>query len=117
MPIVGHGIDVVDITRFAHTLERTPNLITRLFTDSEATMSIESRAARFAAKEALIKALGDSDGVRWRDIDIPRTGQRPEFVLSGAIAHRIERDGIRLHLSMSHDGGIATASVIAEALA
>lgn len=117
MPIVGHGIDVVDITRFEHTLERTPNLMIRLFTDAEAELPIASRAARFAAKEALIKALGDSDGVRWRDIDIPRTGERPEFVLSGAIAERIERAGIRLHLSMSHDGGIATASVIAEVTA
>ena len=56
MPIVGHGIDVVDITRFEHTLERTPNLMTRLFTDAEAELPIASRAARFAAKEALIKA-------------------------------------------------------------
>ncbi|NQW65167.1 MAG: 4'-phosphopantetheinyl transferase superfamily protein, partial [Actinobacteria bacterium] len=55
--IEGIGIDVVDIKRFADSLERTPNLKERLFTPAEAALPISSLAARFAAKEALAKAL------------------------------------------------------------
>jgi holo-[acyl-carrier protein] synthase len=114
MPIVGHGIDVVDIARFEATLAATPGLRERLFAPAERELSIPSLAARFAAKEALVKALGDSDEMRWVDIEIPRGEGRPVFRLSGDIAHRIEREGLTLHLSLSHDGGIAMASVMAE---
>jgi holo-[acyl-carrier protein] synthase len=114
MAIVGHGIDVVDIARFDTALTRTPELRERLFAPSERDLPIESLAARFAAKEALIKALGGSDDVTWVDVEIPKGDGRPEFQLSGDIAARIERLGLALHLSLSHDGGIAVASVIAE---
>lgn len=114
MPIVGHGIDVVDIARFDATISATPGLRERLFAPAERALPIESLAARFAAKEALMKALGDSDEMSWVDIEIPRGEGRPVFRLSGDIAHRIDRQGITLHLSLSHDGGIAMASVIAE---
>jgi len=114
MVIVGHGVDVVDIERFDATLARTPELRDRLFAPSERDLPIESLAARFAAKEALIKALGGSDEVTWVDVEIPKGEGRPEFRLSGDIAARIERLGLSLHLSLSHDGGIAVASVIAE---
>ncbi len=56
--IVGIGIDVVDVERFGLTLERTPALRDRLFTPAEAALPLASLAARFAAKEALAKALG-----------------------------------------------------------
>ncbi len=114
MAIVGHGIDVVDIERFDATLTRTPELRDRLFAPSERDLPVESLAARFAAKEALVKALGGSDDVSWVDVEIPRGEGRPVFRLSGAIAARIERLGLVLHLSISHDAGMAVASVIAE---
>ena len=114
MAIVGNGIDVVDIARFDASLSRTPELRERLFAPSERDLPIESLAARFAAKEALIKALGGYDDVSWVDVEIPRGDGRPEFRLSGTIAARIERLGLVLHLSLSHDGGVAVASVIAE---
>jgi holo-[acyl-carrier protein] synthase len=114
MAIVGHGIDVVDIARFDASLTRTPELRERLFAPSEREFPVESLAARFAAKEALVKALGGSDDVTWIDVEILRGEGRPEFRLSGAIAARIERLGLVLHLSISHDAGMAVASVIAE---
>ena len=61
--IVGVGIDVVDVARFGTTLERTPALLERLFTPAERAMALNSRAARFAAKEALAKALGAPAGM------------------------------------------------------
>lgn len=114
MAIVGHGIDVVDIERFNDALKRTPGLAERLFSPLERDYPTDSLAARFAAKEALIKALGGSDGVSWIEVEIPRGAGRPTFVFSGGTAELVERLDIQLHLSMSHDGGIATASVIAE---
>ena len=114
MAIVGYGIDVVDIARFDASLAQTPGLRDRLFAPSERDLPVESLAARFAAKEALIKALGGSDDLSWVEVEIPRGDGRPEFRLSGDIASRIERLGLVLHLSLSHDAGMAVASVIAE---
>lgn len=114
MAIVGHGIDVVDIERFRESLTRTPGLAERLFSPLERDYPTDSLAARFAAKEALIKALGGSDGVSWTEVEIPRGAGRPTFVFSGGTAELVEQRNIQFHLSMSHDGGIATASVIAE---
>ena len=65
--IVGLGIDVVDVARFAETLERTPRLLERVFTIRERDRPIASHAARFAAKEALAKALGAPHGLLWHD--------------------------------------------------
>ena len=63
--IMGVGIDVVDIARFMETLERTPGLRARLFTATESAKPPSSLAARFAAKEALAKALGAPAGMLW----------------------------------------------------
>ena len=68
--IVGIGVDLVDIPRFERSLQRTPRLIERLFSAAERELRPHSLAARYAAKEALIKALGGSDGVHWTDIEI-----------------------------------------------
>lgn len=114
MAIVGHGVDIVDVARFADKLEKTPALANRLLTANEQALPMESQAARFAAKEALIKALGGSSDFTFIDVDIPRGDGRPEFVLSGDIADAIAASGITLHLSLSHDGGFAVASVVAE---
>ena len=114
MAIAGHGLDVVDIARFTSSLERTPGLRDRLFAPSERELPIESLAGRFAAKEALIKVLGGSEGIVWTDIEISRGDGRPTFLFSGETAAHLDRLGLTFHLSLSHDAGVATASVIAE---
>lgn len=115
--IVGIGVDLVDIARFERTIERTPRLLARLFSPAEQTRPPRSLAARYAAKEALIKALGGSDGVHWTEIEItPEESGRPWFTLTGTTADAVAARGITtLHLSMSHDAGFATAYVVAEA--
>ncbi len=114
--ILGVGIDVVDVARFAVTLERTPGLRTRLFTAEERTRPLASLAARFAAKEALPQALGAPAGMKWLDAEI-RTDDtgRPSLAMSGTVAARATEIGARhSHVSLSHDAGIASAVVILE---
>lgn len=114
--IIGVGIDVVDIARFEQTLERTPALRERLFTPQERELPIRSLAARFAAKEAAAKALGAPVGMDWQDATVDREHDvRPHLVISGTVAAVAQSLGVvHLHLSMSHDAGIASAVVIAE---
>ena len=114
--IVGIGVDVVDVDRFARTLERTPGLRPRLFADAEAGLPAQSLAGRFAAKEALAKALGAPPGLRWTDAVVTTTEHgRPEWAVTGTVARRCAQTGATdLHLSISHDGGLATAFVVAE---
>jgi holo-[acyl-carrier protein] synthase len=118
MAIVGIGVDVVDIERFTQTLERTPGLRERLFVESELAHRPASLAARFAAKEALAKALSTDGGLVWTDAVVVRDGATaPTFELSGTVAARAAALGItHLHLSLSHDAGIASAFVVAEAI-
>jgi holo-[acyl-carrier protein] synthase len=114
--IVGVGIDVVDVERFGETLARTPALRERLFTETELTRPLASLAARFAAKEALAKALGAPAGLHWIDAEVQtdETG-RPSLVLSGSVARRADELGAtRVHVSLSHDAGIASAVVVLE---
>ena len=116
MPVVGVGIDVVDVARFEESLERTPALRERVFTEAEATRPLASLAARFAAKEALAKALGAPVGLAWHDAEIVSedTG-RPRFELRGTVAARAEALGaLHVHVSLSHDAGIASAVVMLE---
>ena len=119
--IVGIGVDIVDLARFERAVARTPRLVDRLFAESEQIqdgrrLPLRSLAARFAAKEALIKALGDSDGVRWHDIQIISNELRnPSFRLQNRVAEIAAEQGIdTFHLSMSHDAGLAIAYVVAE---
>ncbi|PTL73072.1 holo-ACP synthase [Rathayibacter caricis DSM 15933] len=114
--IVGIGVDVVDLARFGRAIDRTPRLRDRLFAASERDLPIASLAGRFAAKEAFIKALGDSAGARWHDMVVERDEHgNPSFALHGAARAAADARGItRVHLSMSHDAGIATAFVVAE---
>ena len=70
--ILGVGIDVVDVARFIATLERTPRLREKLFTELERDLPDASLAARFAAKEAIAKALGAPGGMRWHDATVLR---------------------------------------------
>jgi holo-[acyl-carrier protein] synthase len=114
--IVGVGIDVCDIGRFATALARTPGLGPRLFTPTELTRGIASLAARFAAKEAIAKALGAGGGMLWTDAEIVVDDRgRPSVTVRGTVAARADSLGVtRWHISLSHDGGIASATVIAE---
>jgi holo-[acyl-carrier protein] synthase len=114
--IVGVGIDVVDVARFAESLERTPGLGERLFTCSERTLHPASLAVRFAAKEALAKALGAPGGLLWQDVEIVTDDAgRPSLAVQGTVAARAAEVGVtRWHVSLSHDAGIASAVVIAE---
>ncbi|MEJ7757696.1 MAG: holo-ACP synthase [Nocardioidaceae bacterium] len=114
--IVGLGIDVVDVERFAASLERSPGLRHRLFTASERKHSAASLAARFAAKEALAKALGAPAGLRWVDAEVhTEDGGRPFLRLHGSVADRAQAVGATaVHLSLSHDAGIASAVVVLE---
>ena len=116
MPVIGVGIDVVDIDRFAQSLERTPGLRDRLFTAEERTRPVASLAARFAAKEAIAKALGAPVGLAWHDAEVvsEETG-RPRFDLRGTVAARADALGAtHVHVSLSHDAGIASAVVVLE---
>ncbi|MCW2769495.1 MAG: holo-ACP synthase [Aeromicrobium sp.] len=116
MSIIGIGVDVVDLGRFRESLDRTPTLRDRLFTPAEAELPLESLAGRFAAKEALAKAMGAPSGLSWQDFEIVHTPRgAPEFALHGAAPERLSALGIAtIHLSISHDTTIATAFVVAE---
>lgn len=114
--IIGTGIDVVDIERFARQLERAPRLRERLFVASERPLPISSLAARFAAKEAAAKALKAPPGMIWQHCWIEKTRWgAPILCTEGTVAREAAAQGIEhWHLTMSHDGGIAMAYVIAE---
>ncbi|MEV6208391.1 holo-ACP synthase [Kitasatospora sp. NPDC051914] len=120
--IIGVGIDVAEIERFGVSLERTPHLADRLFTEAELTLPSGARrgtaslAARFAAKEALAKALGAPPGLRWTDAEVhTEDSGRPVLKVTGTVAERAAALGVRSwHVSLSHDAGVASAVVIAE---
>lgn len=120
--IVAVGLDVVGVDRFVQALSRTPALAERLFTVGERVTgsgdprSAASLAARFAAKEALAKALGAPAGLRWHDCEVVTDAAgRPWLTVTGSVAEAASRLAItRWHLSLSHDGGIASAMVVAE---
>lgn len=114
--IIGVGIDVCDVERFAATIERRPGLVKRLFTSTEATRPVASLAARFAAKEALAKALGAPSGMSWLDAEVLTDDHgKPSFAITGTVAERAGALGVAtIHVSLSHDAGIASAIVICE---
>ncbi|MCX4664318.1 holo-ACP synthase [Streptomyces uncialis] len=120
--IIGVGIDVAEIDRFTASLERTPGLADRLFVSAELLLPSGERrgaaslAARFAAKEALAKALGAPPGLNWTDAEVfVEDNGRPRLRVRGTVAARAQSLGVRSwHLSLSHDAGIASAVVIAE---
>jgi holo-[acyl-carrier protein] synthase len=123
--IIGVGIDVVPVERFAASLDRTPALRDRLFTAAEQhtpsghPRTSESLAARFAAKEAVAKALGAPGDLRWHDAEVT-VGERgrPHLEVRGSVAGRAAQLGVTgWHISLSHDGGIASAVVVAEGVA
>jgi len=122
---LGTGIDAVETRRIAELLERWGDRFpARAFTEAERAYCdrkkrgrAECYAARWAAKEASFKALGGGPGTkRWRDYEVARdSGGRPSVLLHGAAADAAQALGVRrLHLSLTHDGGVAVAFVVAE---
>lgn len=125
MAIVGHGTDLVATDRFRRFLEEGKTaLLERLFTAGERDYALQKRnpaphlAARFAAKEACAKAFGTGirDGLRWADMEVILDARgRPELRLTGRAAGLAAELGVsQIHLSYSHDGGFAVATVIME---
>lgn len=125
--ISGIGVDIVENVRFQRFLdENNQPLLDRLFTSAEQQhcqarkQKASCLAARFAAKEAFLKALGTGlrDGISWLDIEVANdTLGKPSLMLSGK-AEEIFKE-MRLttsHLSLSHDGGHAVAMVVVETL-
>lgn len=115
-PIAGIGVDVVDMDRLADRLEHSPRLRERLFAPEERGLSLASLAARVAAKEAVGKALGNPGELSWHDVIVRKDdADRPYLVLRGASLETSALRGVtHFHLSLSHDGRLATAMVVAE---
>ncbi|WP_462418145.1 holo-ACP synthase [Kytococcus sp. Marseille-QA3725] len=114
--IVSVGTDVVEVERLAGALDRVPGLRDRLFTEVERDLPVASLAARFAAKEAVAKVLGSPPGLGFRQAWI-ESGEhgRPHLRLDGEAARVAGVLGIaRWHVSLTHDGGLAVATVVAE---
>jgi holo-[acyl-carrier protein] synthase len=120
--IIGVGIDVAEIDRFTASMRRTPGMADRLFLERELLLPSGERrgyaslAARFAAKEAVAKALGAPGGLHWTDAEVfvEDSGQ-PRLRVRGTVAARAAELGVRSwHVSLSHDAGVASAVVIAE---
>ena len=115
--IVGVGIDVVDIARFEESLTRTPGLRERLFTAERARRSASaSLAARFAAKEALAKALGAPGGLHWHDAEVVRRSPAARASCSAAPSPRAPTSSACAACTCRsvHDAGIASAVVVVE---
>jgi holo-[acyl-carrier protein] synthase len=121
--IVGIGVDIVELQRFARLAERQPTFINRVLTEAEQVradgtrLNILSLASRFAAKEAVAKALGAPAGMRWHDCEVlGDINGRPSVNLRGTVLAEATRQGVRhFHISISHDGDFAIAYVVAEA--
>jgi len=120
--VIGIGNDLVDIDRFRRALERTPKLRERLFTEAERSYAdaradpTERYAVRFAAKEAVMKALGVGLGeIQLRDIEVQRAESgAPQIVLHGTAAELAESRGVRRWLvTLSHSETVAQAIVVA----
>jgi holo-[acyl-carrier protein] synthase len=128
MPILGHGIDIVETDRIRRmVLEHGQRFLDRCFTASEQQYCSRSEkryyehlAGRFAAKEAILKVLGTgwSGGIAWTDMEIlPSPAGQPKLVLSGEALAIAQRLGIgHWHLSISHIETHATASAIGESV-
>ena len=124
MKVVGHGIDVVDIAKIRRWIDDSRNpLVSRCFVQAEldeigdGVHRVERLAGRFAAKEAVLKAIGTGigAGVAFTDVIIRRTpGAAPQVQLAGGADQAAKALGVTAwQLSISHDGGIAMASVLA----
>ena len=121
--IIGVGTDLVSVPRLRQAVARRFRLLDRLFTEAEVAECRRRAdpaphlAARFAAKEACLKALqiGWGGGIRWREVEVAGGGAEvPRLLLAGVAAARAAALGVRqTHLSLSHEGEYALAFVVA----
>ncbi|QSQ25306.1 holo-ACP synthase [Pyxidicoccus parkwayensis] len=120
MGIVGLGLDICSISRIQRIMEgpRAEAFLNRVYTEGERALcggradAASAYAARFAAKEALVKALGAPPGIRWKDMEVRRDGGPPYFALSGVAREVMEARGLEAFLALSHDAGVAAATVV-----
>ena len=119
MSTAGLGIDLIEIARIERALDRHPRLADRLFTGAEqqyaASMGRPGRhlAARFAAKEAVVKAMGLGPGTALRQIEV-LSGTPPEVELHGEVGEIANERGLSLKVSLTHEREMAGAVAIAE---
>ena len=123
MSVVGLGMDVCSVERMRSILSgpRGERFTRRVFTPSERQLcsaradAASAYAARFAAKEALVKALGGPPGLRWQDIEVTRADSgAPGLVLKGVAQDEVAKRGAKIFLAITHDAGVAAATVILE---
>ena len=122
--IVGLGIDLTEVPRIARMVERWGDQFTRrIFTEGERAFAADRAnpathlAARFAAKEATLKALAVPKGLSWHEMEVVGGGTEPPLlVLRGKALEAADRIGVvRMHLTLTHTHDVAAAVVIAEA--
>jgi holo-[acyl-carrier protein] synthase len=123
--IVSIGIDIIEVARVREVLARTPRFAERVFTaaertycDSRGVVAAQHYAARFAAKEAALKAFqtGWRGGISWQDVEIAaKDSGAPYLIFHGVVQELFERSGATAaHLSISHTTDHAIAQVILE---
>lgn len=120
MGVLGVGVDVCDIARFTATMQRTPRITERLFSERERAelqgRAPQSYAARFAVKEAVAKVLANTRGLHWHECEVLAGPHgEPHIQVHGNVQDAAQARGInRWHCSLSHDGGLVVAFVVAE---
>jgi holo-[acyl-carrier protein] synthase len=123
--IISIGIDIIEVQRIREVLSRTPRFTERVFTtaervycDSRGAVAAQHYAARFAAKEAALKAFqtGWRGGISWQDVEIgSRESGAPFLIFHGPVQELFEKSGATaVHLSMSHTSEHAIAQVVLE---
>ena len=123
--IISIGIDIIEVARVREVLARTPRFAERVFTaaeraygDGRGAVASQHYAARFAAKEAMLKALqtGWRGGIAWQDVEVAaRESGAPYLILHGQVQELFEKSGATAaHLSMSHTTEHAIAQVVLE---
>ena len=123
--IVAIGIDIIEVARIREVLVRTPRFRERVFTaaeraycDSRGAVAAQHYAARFAAKEAALKALqtGWRGGISWQDVEVvSRESGAPHLIFHGAVQKLFQQTGATAtHLSLSHTAEYAIAQVVLE---
>lgn len=125
--ILSIGIDLIEVGRVRQTVTRTPRFVERVFTEREraycesrGAAAAQSYAARFAAKEATLKALktGWRDGIKWHDVEVcSKESGAPYLILTGKAKEIFDAmNATAIHLSLSHTTEHAIAQVVIEAL-